>query len=299
MRILGVMDKNVTLTQIEGDMLRYVEQYVEYVKSILKGNRINVEHRVSWERLVPVNGAGGTVDAWGIDGDGVCHIFDLKYGRGVEVYAEENMQTLTYATGVSMLPEVVKIEPEQYVLHIVQPRLKGPEAWATDFIRLAFHAQDMKIAYEESIKHKPTYNPSPEACHWCPALTSCPAAQFIMGSILENAQRGAVQHLRPVELSFLKNRKVVMRYFKELERKAIATILVGGSVDGFKLENKKKRRVWTDDAVKTLKLLLGDKALKDPELRSISDIRALLPPGLVDKLTYIPASTEHVLLEDT
>ena len=70
----------------------------------------------------------GTADAIVLNGD-TLNVVDLKYGMGVQVYAEDNPQGMLYALGA--YAEVNHItEIKNVVITIVQPRLDHISEWS-------------------------------------------------------------------------------------------------------------------------------------------------------------------------
>ena len=81
------------------EMDEYTDDYVNFVleqMAELRDPKVYVEQRVDCSRYVPE--CKGTCDAL-IISDGVLHIIDLKYGRGVPVDAVGNDQLRIYALG--------------------------------------------------------------------------------------------------------------------------------------------------------------------------------------------------------
>lgn len=80
--------------KVNREMVDAIDTFVEYVDA-LPGDPL-YEARVSYESWVP--GGFGTLDDARLS-DGNCYITDLKYGKGVQVYAQNNTQLLMYALG--------------------------------------------------------------------------------------------------------------------------------------------------------------------------------------------------------
>lgn len=83
--------------EIDGEMLDYVERYVTWC-GLVPGDHY-VEQSVDFSDLTPIPNQTGTADHVACD-NGRLVITDLKYGKGVQVYAEKNPQLLIYAYGV-------------------------------------------------------------------------------------------------------------------------------------------------------------------------------------------------------
>ena len=59
------------------------------------------------------------------------HIVDLKYGKGVKVYAQDNSQAQLYAVGV-VNDFGYAFDFDQVQITIVQPRLDHIDEWVID-----------------------------------------------------------------------------------------------------------------------------------------------------------------------
>ena len=99
------------------EMDEHTDDYIAFVSEQLEGltdPKVYVEQRVDCSKWVPE--CSGTCDAL-IISDGILHIIDLKYGRGVKVDAEGNDQlrilSVEDVRGRGMYVEVLaeKLEP--------------------------------------------------------------------------------------------------------------------------------------------------------------------------------------------
>ena len=115
------------------DMPDYVAQYVEYCQGayaeLLKlhpqDTEMRIESKLDLSRYVPES--FGTADCIVVGGD-TMEVIDLKYGKGVVVYADDNPQLKLYALGaydlLGMLYDIKTVR-----LTIVQPRLDSVSSW--------------------------------------------------------------------------------------------------------------------------------------------------------------------------
>ena len=110
------------------DMLEYVSVYTDYceqqfiaAKSENMFAELQVEQKFDLAEYVPES--FGTGDSC-IISEPVLEIVDLKYGKGVPVYAEWNKQLLLYAIGALRKYDTM-YNIEQVRLTIVQPRLNN------------------------------------------------------------------------------------------------------------------------------------------------------------------------------
>ncbi len=102
----------------------YIQEFVDYVEE-REGEQMLVEARVTYDAWV--DGGFGTLDHGALN-DGVCDVTDLKFGKGVQVFAENNTQLMLYALGIyqqySLLYDI-----KGFNLTIHQPRLHHVDEW--------------------------------------------------------------------------------------------------------------------------------------------------------------------------
>ena len=109
------------------EMVDGVQVFLDYVNEF-PGESLN-ESRVDYPFII--EGGFGTMDRAKIEPDGKrIHVFDLKYGKGVPVDATDNPQLKLYAIGMDHTFGWMSEETEQYVVHVVQPRLDSISSWA-------------------------------------------------------------------------------------------------------------------------------------------------------------------------
>lgn len=114
------------------ELLEAVDEYVSYVigeieeaKRICKDPVFSVEQRVDASDYV--DECFGTADMV-IVTDKVAHIIDLKLGKGVPVFSEENPQLMIYGLGILSMAELL-YDVETVRLTIFQPRLNNSSTW--------------------------------------------------------------------------------------------------------------------------------------------------------------------------
>jgi len=113
-------------------MSEYCEQYKVFVLSRYsealersKEAMIFLEQVISLEHIAP--GSFGTRDV-AIASDGILDVIDLKYGKGVEVSAEENEQLMLYGAGTLFEVEDL-LDIHTVRLNIFQPRIDNYSTW--------------------------------------------------------------------------------------------------------------------------------------------------------------------------
>lgn len=130
------------------EMLDYVSIYTDYCRDqyneALTNNPyavIEIEQKVDLTEYVPES--FGTTDC-AIINDNVLEIIDLKYGKGVPVYAEWNHQLMLYALG-SLRKYDVMYDIETVKMTIVQPRLNNISTFSMS-------VEDLRKWAEETLK---------------------------------------------------------------------------------------------------------------------------------------------------
>lgn len=196
--------------EVDAEMVKHVNTYVQHVLAIAEGHELLVEQRVDYSRYLFgkntsdvayrfMNREGvmetrqvsvkdlafGTSDSVILRSDGELVIIDLKYGANPRnrVDAEDNPQLMLYALGAydqySMLGDFDRVR-----MIIVQPRLEHFSEWTQTVEELEAFAKKAELAQihglnllaRDPASIKPLdLNPGPKQCHWCRAKAVCPA----------------------------------------------------------------------------------------------------------------------------
>ena len=235
------------------EMDGYTDDYVDYVKSIAMSFEnspfIAIEQKVVFEPYVPES--FGTADTVVIYGDRL-YIIDLKYGKGVPVFAENNPQLMLYGLGAylefSMFYDIKDIE-----MHIVQPRLESTSSfimsaeellkWAEEEVKpLAQNAWDGTGKYEAG-----------EQCRFCRAKDACKARNEKFLEIEKMIKDYPL--LTNEEISEIIVKAEQIEYWaKGLKDYALRQVLKGEKIPRYKAVEGKKVRSFknTDEAYKKL-----------------------------------------------
>ena len=114
------------------ELLDAVNQYVSFITEEIEEAKkacacpiFSVEQQLDASKYV--QGCFGTADMLIIT-DHVVHIIDLKLGKGVPVYAEQNPQLMIYGLGALAMAELVN-DIDTIRLTIFQPRLNNSSTW--------------------------------------------------------------------------------------------------------------------------------------------------------------------------
>lgn len=233
------------------EMDRYLDVYLDYVTEQYRvalhttpDAVVLLEERLDFSRWVEQG--FGTGDAIVI-ADGTMEVIDLKYGKGVEVFAENNPQLMLYGLGAleafDMLYGIDTVK-----LTIVQPRQERIDSWSIS-------SEDLYVWGEEEVKPKAAlaYEGKGETkcgywCKWCRVKPLCAkmaeANLDLAKDEFKDPQLLSEDRLVEVftQLPMLKDwAESVAEY---LLKQAIA----GKEVPGYKVVEGRTQRKWADEA---------------------------------------------------
>ena len=275
---------------VDPAMAGYVSEYIQYVQSFWSISLIAyVEVRLDFSNVVP-NGFG-TADyvLLVIDDEGVCHLFDLKYGKGVKVFAFENTQLMLYAIGVDN--EFGFLTPfKRFVLHICQPRLQHYDSWELSHDELMEFAEEAREKAHLALQTNAPRIAGEKQCRFCKAKSSCPEAlryaEAMLGAQFEDLT--LPQNLDDsAQKRILDGAAYVREFLKSVEDDVFQRLESGESFPGYKLVRGRSNRKWTDEAEAALKDILQNEAYKKT-LITITEAEKLLSKEVVNNLTFKP-----------
>lgn len=160
------------------EMEEHTDAYVDFVMEQYETIRQNcpdpvllIEQHLDFSSYVPDGfGTGDCV----IIGDGVLHIIDFKYGKGVLVEAEHNPQMMLYALGALGIYDSLYDIREVY-MSIFQPRRENVSTWTISAEDLhAWADNELKPKAEMAFRGEGEYCPG-EWCTFCRAAVRCRA----------------------------------------------------------------------------------------------------------------------------
>lgn len=174
---------------VDRDMAGHVQKYLDEIRGAASsaGAVLMVEQRLPFFTTDPVIVKGQTFECFGTS-DAVIiepearrlHVRDLKYGRGVQVFAEENEQLMLYALGA--LDEFgLLYDIDEVVLAIHQPRLSHTDEWVCSvddlraFEQRALAAARIAVSIVDPGPSALMLTPGESQCRFCKAKGVCPA----------------------------------------------------------------------------------------------------------------------------
>ena len=228
------------------EMDEHTDDYVAFVMEQLDGlsdPKVYVEQRIDCSKWVP--SCSGTCDAL-ILSDGILHVIDLKYGRGVKVDAEENDQLRIYALGaLEMFGFLYPIHTIR--MSIFQPRLANSSTWEVSREEIEKWAEQvLKPAADLAWCGRGDYKAG-DHCQFCKAKAECrerananmalAAYDFTEPALLENDEIALI-------LSKIDD---LVAWASDVKDFALAEALKGVRFDGWKVVEGRSNRKYTDE----------------------------------------------------
>lgn len=267
------------------DMLEEVTPYTDYVlgeyQKLLVGDeatQVYIESRLDLSKYAP--DSFGTSDAT-IVGNGTLHVIDLKFGKGIKVDAEDNPQLKLYALGAyeefgwSDDIKTVKVS-------IVQPRLDHISEAEMTLEELLTWGEEVVIPKaEQAYSGEGDCNPG-KWCRWCKVKGDCRAlSEFALEGVRSDFSDEDIRLMSDAEIGeVLKKVDIAQMYFKAVSDHAMAVLLGGGEIEGYKIVEGRSVRKITDEskAVEILKedFLLSDEELYNKKLKGLGDLEKLV-----------------------
>jgi len=266
------------------DMPDEVEKYVSYVfEKLMEAQNhtadalIFLEQRLDFSRWVPEGfGTGDCI----IIADGTMEVIDLKYGKGVEVSAENNPQMMLYALGAleeyGFIYDINKVR-----MTIVQPRLNNFSTWEISINDLFAWAEG-----ELKEKAKAAWEGVGEFvtgdwCLFCKVKATCKARAEAMLAIAESYQQRD-PHLLTIEeiAEILHKAEEIQTWAKDIQEYALEQARdYGVKFPGWKLVEGRSNRKYTDEEEVAAVLIsegFSESDIYIKKLKSITDMEKTL-----------------------
>lgn len=229
------------------EMVDCAEGYADYIDEQTKSDTavVLLEQRVDFSPWVP--DGFGTADCIIIQ-DNEMHVIDFKYGKGVQVSAEDNPQMKLY--GLGALNEFgFAYDVEKVHLHIYQPRINNVSVFElTADELLTWGEKTVKPIAQKAAKGKGTYKAG-EHCRFCPHAGKCRTLTKVCTEYVEtHGIKAPVQKLAPWEVAdILAMEPVLNLWLKNVREMALTSMLNGEEVPGYKVVAGRGSRAWTNE----------------------------------------------------
>lgn len=267
------------------EMLSVIPIYVDYCASEYKSAKsqnseaiMEIEQKLDLTEYVPES--FGTADCI-IISDGTIEVIDLKYGKGVPVYADANRQLMLYGLGALRKFDVM-YDIQNIKLTIVQPRINNISTWQISVKDLMHWAEtELKPAAKLAFEGKGEIKAG-SWCKFCSVKNQCKALAEQQLEIAKYEFKKP-EFLSDDEISdILKRAHKFIEWINSIEEYAQTEAYNGNKVwPGFKVVEGISRRKWVDEE-KVIDTLysrfpeLSDDQIFDTKLVSISQIEKLL-----------------------
>lgn len=243
--------KRNKLGEIPKDMDDYIDVYVDVVLERLNEARsycsdatLMIEQRLNFSKYVPEG--FGTGDAV-IVSDHSIEVIDLKYGKGIQVFATENPQARLYAVGAYL--EFSSLYDAQLVRStIVQPRMDSistEELTVTELLKWAEEVVKPKAVL--AINGDGDFHAG-EHCRFCRAAQVCRArAEEALRLAQHELQAPPILTDAEVE-EILPQLDNLIAWANDIKEYAYNKALSGTKWNGFKLVEGRSGRKYADEA---------------------------------------------------
>jgi len=285
---VGVTDFETGLI-LQAEQAQAVQTYVDTVRDIVTstGGKLLFEQRLSIEHMTGEKDAKGTADAVILTMNELI-VIDAKFGRGVEVEAENNPQLMMYAHA-ALVEREVAYDFKTVRLMIVQPRLGASPEWTIPVAKLNTFAIDVAFSAELTRQDFAPLVPSPKGCQWCRAKATCPA---IKGEILDDFDTVVPETADGDELArVMSMADMIEKWVKAVRAEVERRLLAGEPVTGYKLvQGKKGNRQWgnADEAEAALKAMrIKHDQMYDYKLASPTSIEKLAKAAAIGPRQWV------------
>lgn len=246
--------------EVDDEMMVAVQEYVDWCRQ-LPGEHF-VEVRVEHTRWCPdrdefgdpLGPQFGTSDHVACEPE-ILTVTDLKYGKGVKVFAFENKQAIKYALGVydeyNWAYNFKKVR-----IRISQPRLDHADVWELTVEELLEWGARIKKRLELVFVPDPPFGPSEKACKFCKAGARCKALadhiQNTRAMLFDDETQTFVE-----DPALLTNEELAEAWrlaplfqirFDAIVRELMTSLGDGADVPGLKLVESSTHRRWNDEA---------------------------------------------------
>jgi Protein of unknown function (DUF2800) len=261
-----------------------VDNYVLYVRSqIGEGDTPLFEQRVDFSDWVA--DGFGTADVVVLSKHSI-HVYDLKFGKGVPVSAQDNPQLRLYALGAYSKFKEEYPDIKEIIYTIVQPRLDSISTDSTTITKLLDWANTyIKKQAKKAWAGTGEFIPG-DHCQFCKAKAQCRARSDFINEIAKLEFRPAPL-LDEEEMSLVLGRAQDLRtWVNDVEEYALEKAIEENVIPpGYKLSTSVTHRKISDHALAAVVLKekgMNEEVIWEPrKLKSIAALEKLGPKGQV------------------
>lgn len=234
----------------DAEMFSAVASYRSFAEGLLNEHDeeplIWIEERLDFSRWVP--GGFGTADLVLVFPRAQkAYMVDLKGGKGIKVYAEDNPQLKLYGAGVLDLLDCI-VDVKTIELCIVQPRLDHFDRWQISAVDLLAWLHEIKPIAQAAHKGSATLLPG-DHCTFCKVKATCPERAREAVSLFE--EHDTIPGLLTMEqiAALLPKLGRIKAWAEHVQEFAYTQVRdYGGKIPGYKLVAGRSVRKWTDES---------------------------------------------------
>lgn len=238
------------------EMEQHAQGYANYVKSLTEGKGKvagDVEARLYLDKVIDNTSVrslcNGTADCLLFTDEGKeMHVIDFKYGKGVEVSADNNTQLMIYALcALSSYSPKLTGSVKNITLHIYQPRISNVSSWETTRANIdAWYDVEVKQAIRGILDEQYTQEAG-DHCRWCPHRPNCKifAVSYFEPALQAMRMESASLTKEQIE-QVLAVKDELVKWLNELSDKVLSDILAGDTYEGYKVVEGRSNRVIVD-----------------------------------------------------
>ena len=243
-------DPTENLTYYNEEMERYAVEYATYVYEQVEKAKVAcndpivlIEQKLDFSRWVPEGfGTGDCV----IVADGILSVIDFKYGKGVEVLAENNSQMKLYALGALELFDGI-YDISAVSMAIFQPRRDNISEYAISKEELLRWANEVLAPTAQLAANGKGDFKAGEHCRFCKVRATCrKLAEYNLALARYDFEPPAT--LDNIEIAaILAKADELVSWVTDVKEYALRQALSGVSYDGFKVVEGRSNRKYTDE----------------------------------------------------
>lgn len=259
---------------------------------------IEIEARLDFSDCIPEGFGTGDVI---IIADGEISVIDFKYGKGVEVDAENNPQMMIYALGAIRAFEDF-YDLSQAKMQIIQPRLSN-YSWMTREVTYLHKWRDEELApaAKKAWDGKGIFVPGKDQCRFCKINRSCKARADYHMKLKEDYALEKANLLSNEDIAkILMQIDDMIRWADAVKSYALEKALEGEEIPRFKVVEGRSNRKITDEEAAVERLQkegYTDKDYYNVKLKGITALEkevgktelAKILEGIIDKPAGKPA----------
>lgn len=262
---------------VDKDMCRHVQGYIDFIAEFA-GDKL-YEQKLDYSEYAP--DGFGTADCVVLNGNTVT-IIDLKYGKGIKVYADTT-QTKIYALGVlsefGMLSDIKTIK-----MFIYQPRLDHIDENEMTIDELLRFGEWVKDKAHAALQPNAPLTAGEKQCQWCKHKARCPELLRYTEKAIQNEfahfdELPSVSRLSDEQLAVaMSSATLIKSWLGAVEDVIKERLESGGEFEGFKLVEGRSSRDWenADAATSTLSATFADDELFEKSFISVAKFEKLV-----------------------